>query len=417
MKKILSIFLILVSLFGYVPSGFSIEINTDVENSQSNKRALVIGGTSGLGLTIALELKKQGYNIIIAGRHKPEDDLVKLSNQDLFIECDLNNEDLSFINNIEDIDVLIYSAGFGRVAPFSEISESEIKSSFNVNTVSAIRVIKKYYDKIASEKNFDCAVITSIAGDIVSPLFALYSATKSSLSRFIENINIELEAQNYNNRILNVSPGYIEGTNFYGSKSTDIDNLIPIAQNIINNMFAKKDKLIPHKKEIYENVIEEYKENPHEFGLKSYEYKLNSERPKSEHQTKVGYLCGTFDLFHIGHLNILRNAKKQCDYLVVGVHKDASHKGKETFIPLEERMEIVKNIKYVDECILATKEDSDAYDIVKYDYLFVGSDYKGSEKFKRYEEYFSDKDVKIVYLPYTTTTSSTQLRETISKAV
>ena len=132
-------------------------------------------------------------------------------------------------------------------------------------------------------------------------------------------------------------------------------------------------------------------------------------------QVKIGYLSGTFDLFHVGHLNLLRRAKQYCDYLVVGIHPNAAHKGKETFIPFEERMDIVSNIKYVDKAIPSLHEDCDIYinGIVKYDYLFVGSDYKGTERFNRYEAYFADKGVKIVYFPYTKGTSSTQIRQLI----
>ncbi len=129
----------------------------------------------------------------------------------------------------------------------------------------------------------------------------------------------------------------------------------------------------------------------------------------------VGYLSGTFDLFHIGHLNILKRAKENCDYLVVGIHRDGSHKGKKTFIPFEERMEIVKSIKYVDEVIESEREDCDVYlkGRVKYDRLFVGSDYKGTERFNRYEKLFEGTGVQIVYFPYTKGTSSTQLRDAL----
>jgi len=97
----------------------------------------------------------------------------------------------------------------------------------------------------------------------------------------------------------------------------------------------------------------------------------------------VGYLSGTFDLFHIGHLNLLKNAKAYCDYLIVGINKDALHKGKQVFIPFEERLEIVRSIRYVDYVIAAYKEDCDAYREIKYNYLFVGSDYKNSEKIQQ----------------------------------
>jgi glycerol-3-phosphate cytidylyltransferase len=147
----------------------------------------------------------------------------------------------------------------------------------------------------------------------------------------------------------------------------------------------------------------------------SYRYKMESGRFNLEPQIKIGYMSGTWDLFHVGHLNLIKRAKQYCDYLVVGVHKDASHKGKETFIPLEERMEIVRNIKWVDQVIVSMREDSDVYStgLVKYDYLFVGSDYKGTERFNRYEVYFADKGVKIVYFPYTKGTSSTHIRNLI----
>ena len=135
----------------------------------------------------------------------------------------------------------------------------------------------------------------------------------------------------------------------------------------------------------------------------------------SQDKPVVGYLSGTFDLFHIGHLNILKRAKENCDYLVVGIHRDGSHKGKKTFIPFEERMEIVKSIKYVDEVIESEREDCDVYlkGRVKYDKLFVGSDYKGTERFNRYEKLFEGTGVQIVYFPYTKGTSSTQLRNAL----
>lgn len=131
----------------------------------------------------------------------------------------------------------------------------------------------------------------------------------------------------------------------------------------------------------------------------------------------VGYLSGTFDLFHIGHLNLIRRAKEQCDYLIVGINSSGKWKGKETFIPYEERKEIVGACRYVDKVVDSCPEDSEAWEIWHYDKLFVGSDYKGSERFNRYEEFFKDKEVEIVYFPYTQSTSSTQIRELISSTI
>ncbi|MDO4356429.1 MAG: adenylyltransferase/cytidyltransferase family protein [Clostridia bacterium] len=147
--------------------------------------------------------------------------------------------------------------------------------------------------------------------------------------------------------------------------------------------------------------------------MSSYQYKKDSGRAFNEKRAKIGYLSGTFDLFHVGHLRLLQRAKRQCDYLIVGVHPDASHKGKQTFIPFDERMEIVGACRYVDRVVEACREDSDAWLRWHFDRLFVGSDYKGTERFQRYEAYFADKQVEIVYFPYTQTTNSTQIRQTI----
>lgn len=119
-------------------------------------------------------------------------------------------------------------------------------------------------------------------------------------------------------------------------------------------------------------------------------------------------------MFHVGHLNLLRKAKEQCDYLIVGVHPNAAHKGKNTFISFEERKQIVASVRYVDKVVESTPEDSDAWKLYHYDKLFVGSDYKGTERFNRYEKIFAEMDVEIIYFPYTQGTSSTQIRECIN---
>ena len=131
----------------------------------------------------------------------------------------------------------------------------------------------------------------------------------------------------------------------------------------------------------------------------------------------LGYLSGTFDLFHIGHLNLIRRAKEQCDYLIVGINSSGKWKGKETFIPYEERKEIVGACKFVDKVVDSCPEDSEAWELWHYNKLFVGSDYKGSERFNRYEEFFKDKGVEIIYFPYTQSTSSTQIRELITSMI
>ena len=255
----------------------------------------------------------------------------------------------------------------------------------------------------------------SIAGRIASPLFSVYSATKAALFRGIEAINAELSIAGAINRILEVSPGSIKGTSFNGGK-TDQEQTKMLGKDIIRHMRNHEVVFIPDYEQTFKDVINRYNSDPIQFALDSFQYKIHGNRINMTPQLTVGYLSGTFDLFHIGHLNLLKRAREYCDYLVVGVHKDASHKGKQTIIPFEERKAIVENIKYVDKVIESEKEDCDVYKkgIVKYDKLFVGSDYKGSERFNNYEAYFADKGVEIIYFPYTQGRSSTQLREQLA---
>ena len=128
---------------------------------------------------------------------------------------------------------------------------------------------------------------------------------------------------------------------------------------------------------------------------------------------KVGYTTGVFDLFHIGHLNILRSAKEQSEYLIVGVTSDEeaiSVKNRRPVIPFEERIEIVRSIKYVDEAVKENNTDKlVAWDHYKFNAIFKGDDWKGNDKWIEYEKGFLKRKVKVVYFPYTKTTTSTIL--------
>lgn len=133
----------------------------------------------------------------------------------------------------------------------------------------------------------------------------------------------------------------------------------------------------------------------------------------------IGYTTGVFDLFHIGHLNILKRAREKCDYLIVGVTTDEEAfrlKGQKPIIPFDERIEIVKAIKYVDEVYREASSDKvEAWNDLKFDVLFKGDDWKDSPEFERYKKEFRDKQVQIKFFPYTRGTSSTQLRKIINK--
>lgn len=134
---------------------------------------------------------------------------------------------------------------------------------------------------------------------------------------------------------------------------------------------------------------------------------------------KVGYTAGVYDMFHIGHLNLLRKAKEQCDYLIVAVSTDElvkKEKNKIPIIPFEERAEIVSSIKYVDKVVpQIDKNKFGAWEKYNFDVMFVGDDWKGKPIFKEAEEKLAKVNVDIVYFPYTKHISSTILREKINK--
>lgn len=129
----------------------------------------------------------------------------------------------------------------------------------------------------------------------------------------------------------------------------------------------------------------------------------------------IGYTTGVYDMFHIGHLNILRKAKEQCDFLIVGVSTDElvqKEKNKIPVISFNERAEIVSAIKYVDKVVpQVNKNKMEAYNALKFNKMFVGSDWHGTPQWKSYEDEFSKIGVEIVYLPHTDGISSTILRE------
>lgn len=133
----------------------------------------------------------------------------------------------------------------------------------------------------------------------------------------------------------------------------------------------------------------------------------------------IGYTTGVFDMFHVGHLNILRRAKERCDYLIVGVSTDEvvkEYKHKNPIIPYEERAAIVQAIKYVDEVVPQTTMDKTHFLKERhFDVMFHGNEWKGTELYNRYEREFAEFGARIEYLPHTDGISSSQLREKIEK--
>lgn len=133
---------------------------------------------------------------------------------------------------------------------------------------------------------------------------------------------------------------------------------------------------------------------------------------------KIGYTTGVFDMFHIGHLNILQRAKEQCEYLIVGVSTDEVvqvYKHKTPIIPFEERCAIVSAIKYVDKVVPQVSMDKmEAYEKLGFDVIFHGSDWKGSDMYNKISEEFNAVGVDVVFFPHTEGISSTRLAEILS---
>lgn len=130
----------------------------------------------------------------------------------------------------------------------------------------------------------------------------------------------------------------------------------------------------------------------------------------------IGYTTGVYDLFHIGHLRLLRNAKAMCDKLIVGVSTDelVAYKYKKAVIPFAERIEIIQSIRFVDTVIPQENMDKmEAWKKLKFDVMFVGDDWYQSDKWKELDEQFAQVGVRIVYFPYTKGTSSTVLNEAL----
>lgn len=241
------------------------------------RKALVVGGASGIGLAIATRLSSQSdvEKVYIVDRLDVDEKWMQSK-----FECyrfDLNEKDYSIFDSFRDIDTLMITAGFGKLALFKDLEESYIVDMINVNTTATIRILHHFYDKISASEDFYCGVMVSIAGFMSSPFFSVYGASKAALKIFIESVNVELEKAGTSNRILNVSPGSIKGTAFEGGK-TDLAMTEQLASEIVGHLYAKDDLFIPQYEEVYKEVLRRYNEDFREEGRHSYEYKLKSGR-------------------------------------------------------------------------------------------------------------------------------------------
>lgn len=243
------------------------------------KRILIVGGANGIGLAMAMQLvqREETEKVYIIDKAALAEKYQKEKIDS--IQFDLTDVDYSLFDRFTDIDGLVITAGFGRLALFKDIPEEMIPTYFNVNTIPIIRIIKHFYEKLMGKDDFYCGIMVSIAGFMSSPFFSLYGATKAALKIFIESVNVELEKCGSDNRILNVSPGSIKGTSFNGGV-TDLSETEILASEIIQHVEMKDDLFIPKYNETFCEVLERYHTDFREEGRHSYDYKMKSGRVK-----------------------------------------------------------------------------------------------------------------------------------------
>lgn len=238
------------------------------------RKTLVIGGANGIGLSIATELanRSEVEKVYIVDKASLAEEYANEKFETY--QFDLTQEDYSIFDKFQDVDTLMVTAGFGRLALFKDVDESMISLSFNVNTIPVMRIIKRFYHKLESQQNFYCGVMVSIAGFMSSPFFSIYAATKAALKVFIESVNVELLKAGSTNQVLNVSPGSLKGTSFMNGK-TDLSVTAPMARAIIAEMEKKNDLFIPQYEEVFKTVLQRYQDDFRKEGAHSYDYKLS----------------------------------------------------------------------------------------------------------------------------------------------
>ena len=363
------------------------------------KTAVIIGGGNGAGLAVSLNLIGRGYKALILDRKEPEKGALPEDRYEYrYVNLlDLDEDFVSGIAAQKDLEVLMITAGIGRVAEFEYFTTAEIRSIMTINATSTIRILRLFYDRINSDEDFYTGVMGSISGFMSSPMAAVYAASKASVCRLIESVNIELEVSGRKNRILNVSPASFKGSKFYGGPNR-LDLLADLAGNITEHIFARETLYIPQYEETFKAVLERYHRDPHEYGLHSYKYKKDSGRAADRSRMVTGYLSGSFDPFDIKCLERIKKARENCDYLIVGVESgertdDAGRKA-----ATEQTGQILAACKYVDRV-------TDAADAVKvwekwhFGRFFVTADGTGAGQPGQYEELFGDRGVEIVSIP------------------
>lgn len=194
---------------------------------------------------------------------------VKFIHHDLLTGC---IEDL-FAKVSKTPRAVFYTAGMGKMDHFSNVDVSFIRSCYAINAEIPTIIIRNYFSQILHDDRFHMSCVTSIAGQVVSPLFSVYAASKAAISRLIESINVELQVAGRTNFITDFCPGHFSGSSFFGGE-TDLSALADTSRRLIGATFAGERMVIPKDEEIYRSVINEYHRDRDVFGMKSYEYKM-----------------------------------------------------------------------------------------------------------------------------------------------
>lgn len=189
------------------------------------KRALVVGGAHGLGLEIAKEMSARET---VEKVYVVDIDYVQekdMNDKMMSFQFDLTNERYAFFDRFTDIDTLVFTASVKDKKPFQDIPFTSIINSFNVNTIPALRLIDKFYDKLMGQDDFYCAINISALGFMPVPMYSIYGATKAALKSFIETVNAELRNAGSKNKILGIASTVTERDEM-GLKATDISGII-----------------------------------------------------------------------------------------------------------------------------------------------------------------------------------------------
>ena len=315
------------------------------------KKAVVVGGSNGMGLAVSVELIRNGYYVEIADLVAPnEDELGSGSEAYYYSYTNLLYFDEDLFRRLaedKDVEVLVITAGIGRIADFEFYHIAEIDKTFTIDTVSTIKILRMFYDRIRSSETFYTAVMGSISGWMSSPCASVYAAAKAGVIRLIESVNIELEMSGSPNRILDVSPSSFKGSKFYGGRN-DISLISGLAAEIYKHMVCRETRFIPQYDEVFKGVLERYHNDPHEYGVHSYHYKESSGRKDNNQRVRVGRISGTFNPFGAEQVNLLKEAKSKCDYLIVKVVEEEAGSAGNGWMTHDDVKAVVRACRYVD---------------------------------------------------------------------